>query len=362
MPKGARQPTSASGGPARDAAGYFSLIDPQGRLCLCFRECELGRLESTARSIVARPSQDTVPQVMHLRILDGLSLHTALFHLPEAADYDFEITDEHVNLSYCLQGQSCTQVELECTAINSVIQTPANCTASFLPRAHGRWRAMKGPCRLLGLRLSVAKYEQLSRQLSGAAGRGNLPQADEPFFMGAPASSAIMMAARGLDQIINQGPRLELLLQCKALEMCIQILAQFHGLKTENFCKAIPLSHEDECNIHLASEILLRNMSDPPSLSRLARLAGVNEFKLKRGFRQVFGLTPFDFLRGARLDQAKRHLEDGRMNVCEACLAVGYSNQGHFCGAFKKRFGITPGGVRQSALRRFTGGNVEQVR
>lgn len=342
-----------------DSTSYFLLFDPNGQPCLRFRDCDLRRTESAPAGELGLAWPNGPSSVRHSKVFEGISLHTALFNFDEPEEYGFVIKDRHVTLSYCLQGQSSSKIELDHASLNQVIQTPANCTASLLPNAHGYWRPKKGLCRLLSLRLSLAVFEQLGRQVNDSSGHGSLPRVDEPFFISAPANQAITMAARGLDQALCQESTMELLVQCKTLELCLLIMAQLHRCNFQEEFKAIPLSLEDEANIHLASEILLGNMSDPPSLCGLARMAGINEFKLKRGFRQVFGMTPFDFLRGARLDKAKLYLEEGRMNVCEACLAVGYSNQGHFCGAFKKRFGVTPGGVRQSVLRRLTGTSVE---
>jgi AraC-like DNA-binding protein len=52
-----------------------------------------------------------------------------------------------------------------------------------------------------------------------------------------------------------------------------------------------------------------------------------------------------------RLETAHAHLQSGKMNVYEACVAVGYSSLSNFIALFKKEFGITPGKVLQCALR-----------
>jgi len=105
--------------------------------------------------------------------------------------------------------------------------------------------------------------------------------------------------------------------------------------------------------IHAARDILIHNMETPPSLPELCRQTGLNEFKLKMGFRQVFGTSAFDLLRRHRMEKARLLLHGGRMNVNKTALAVGYSSAGYFAGAFKKQFGTTPGkylsGARETA-------------
>jgi AraC-like DNA-binding protein len=64
-------------------------------------------------------------------------------------------------------------------------------------------------------------------------------------------------------------------------------------------------------------------MEAPLSLPELAGYAGINETKLKRGFRKVYGTSVFGYLRNQRLDKARILLETGDMNVSEVAYSVG---------------------------------------
>ncbi len=81
----------------------------------------------------------------------------------------------------------------------------------------------------------------------------------------------------------------------------------------------------------------------------LSRRVNLNDFKLKKGFRQVFGTSVFGYLRQVRMEQARMLLEQARMNVTQVALNVGYANPSHFAAAFKGQFGINPGGVLKAA-------------
>lgn len=70
---------------------------------------------------------------------------------------------------------------------------------------------------------------------------------------------------------------------------------------------------------------------------------GLNLFKLKRGFKSLFGKTVFAFIRQERMKIAKQLLDDKKITVLEAAIKVGYSNPSHFASAFRKEYGINPG-------------------
>jgi len=69
---------------------------------------------------------------------------------------------------------------------------------------------------------------------------------------------------------------------------------------------------------------------------------GINEYKLKKGFKETFGTTVFGYLSDTRLDIAKNELLANRKTAGELALELGYSSLQHFSGAFKKKFGASP--------------------
>lgn len=108
-----------------------------------------------------------------------------------------------------------------------------------------------------------------------------------------------------------------------------------------------PLNPRTLEQIHYARTLLLRNLHSPPSLVDLARQANLNEYNLKRGFRQVFGTTVFGYLHDYRLEQARQLLETGNMNVVKVAQTVGFASRSYFATAFKKKFGLNPKDYQQ---------------
>jgi AraC-like DNA-binding protein len=109
----------------------------------------------------------------------------------------------------------------------------------------------------------------------------------------------------------------------------------------------LSLSPDDELRIRAAAELLRARLDDPPALAGLARQAGINEFKLKRGFRTLFGTTVFGYLRAHRLETARELLTGGHVSVMEASLRVGYACPSRFASAFRRHFGVPPSTMRR---------------
>jgi len=105
--------------------------------------------------------------------------------------------------------------------------------------------------------------------------------------------------------------------------------------------KYVKTSYDKEC-IFYAREYIMSHLETPPGLSELAKIIGINEYKLKRGFKEVFGNTVFGYLSDARLEIAKNDLLENRKTAGEIASELGYSSVQHFSNAFKKKFGLSP--------------------
>jgi AraC-like DNA-binding protein len=93
-----------------------------------------------------------------------------------------------------------------------------------------------------------------------------------------------------------------------------------------------------------AKNIVEQNLKHPCSLIELSRKTGLNDFKLKKGFKALFGNTVFGYLTELRMNLAHKLLKEGR-SVSEVAETVGYKNAHHFTAAFKKHFEMLPSKV-----------------
>ncbi len=129
-------------------------------------------------------------------------------------------------------------------------------------------------------------------------------------------------------------------LEAKILELLSLQLVNLENNQDvpENF------SREDVSRLNEAKQIVAQNLQTPCSLIELARKTGLNDFKLKRGFKTLFGTTVFGYLAELRMETGFQLLKEGK-SVNEVAEAVGYKNSQHFTVAFKKKFGMLPSQV-----------------
>ncbi|MGY6647960.1 helix-turn-helix domain-containing protein [Wenyingzhuangia sp. IMCC45574] len=91
-----------------------------------------------------------------------------------------------------------------------------------------------------------------------------------------------------------------------------------------------------------AKEILIKNLDNPPSLNELAKEIGLNTFKLKKEFKELFGVPVFKYLQNERLFKAYDLIKNKDLSIQEAAWNVGYESLGSFSNAFEKKFGYRP--------------------
>ncbi|TVP59972.1 MAG: AraC family transcriptional regulator [Nodularia sp. (in: Bacteria)] len=147
-----------------------------------------------------------------------------------------------------------------------------------------------------------------------------------------------------LQQILRcpyQGVTKKVYLESKVLEILALMLEQEIELQRGKVCP-LSLKHDDLDRIHQAKKILLQRLDNPPSLIELARQVGLNDYTLKRGFRQVFGKTVFSYLHDYRLEQAQQLLARSEMKVTEIAGVIGFDSRSYFAAAFRKKFGMGP--------------------
>jgi len=168
-----------------------------------------------------------------------------------------------------------------------------------------------------------------------AAGKGEL----------AKFSGKITPAMKvALKQIINcpyQGVTQRVYIESKVLELFALQLSQIVDYQQPLTSYKVLRKSDIDC-IHQAKDVLLKDIENPPSLLELARQVGLNDRKLKQGFREVFNTTPFAYLRRYRLEQAQKLLMNPDIPVEVVAKQVGYCDRSSFAVAFRKQFGLNP--------------------
>jgi AraC family transcriptional regulator len=106
-------------------------------------------------------------------------------------------------------------------------------------------------------------------------------------------------------------------------------------------CKFLA-NEADREKIIKAREILIQQIGEPITIKELSRKVAINECYLKKGFKELFGTTVFDFYQSQRMEHAKYLLYEKGLSVTEVSLLLGYSSISHFSTAFKKHTGLKP--------------------
>lgn len=112
--------------------------------------------------------------------------------------------------------------------------------------------------------------------------------------------------------------------------------------KEETFSCRFLADESGRERIYQAREILLQRIGEPITIKELSRKVATNECYLKKGFKEVFGTTIFDFYQQQRMEHAKYLLNDKGLSVTDVSGLLGYSSISHFSAAFKKHTGLKP--------------------
>ncbi|MEM6437523.1 MAG: AraC family transcriptional regulator [Cyanobacteria bacterium P01_D01_bin.115] len=167
------------------------------------------------------------------------------------------------------------------------------------------------------------------------------PPSKEIYWRSGDATPMMIIVLQQILQCPYQDMVKRIYLESKVTELIALVVAHEIAIQQGEDEKST-LKPEQLERIHYAKEILLRDLSNPPSLEQLAHQAGLNEFTLKHGFRQAFGTTVFGELRSHRLEIAKQLLAEQDITVTETAHRVGYACVRSFAKAFKHKFGLGP--------------------
>lgn len=173
---------------------------------------------------------------------------------------------------------------------------------------------------------------------------GDMDKVYDHFVQGESFRSVLLVQPRMLEIINNlincpyKGVTRYLFIESKVLEL---LALQFDQLNTSRPSNSAP-SHADVEKLSAAREFIERNYLEPLSLASLCKTFSLNEFKLKKGYKELFHTTVFGHINSLRMEKARQLLSEQSMTISEIADYIGYKNIGSFSAEFKKRFGHAP--------------------
>jgi AraC family transcriptional regulator, transcriptional activator of the genes for pyochelin and ferripyochelin receptors len=293
------------------------------------------------------PQQLGKGRLYNLNLRDGLELYLKDLNLEEDLILKANSKYSSLGLGFCLSGS------LGAESVDSKVDLSLTSGRNLLLHSNAYQTTMEIPARqnLIVVNMSIDlkiiqslvedEYDYLSPVLKGL-----IAGTDSGIYAWSGLTNPAMEIA--LHQIINcpyKDLSKKLYLESKTLELISLKLAELTDNKAKSKLDKKLRADEVE-RIYFARDVLISNLENPPSLLSLAQVVGMNDFKLKMGFRQVFGTTVFGYLHQYKMERSRLLLESGLMNVTEVASAVGYSNFSHFTAAFKRKFGIKPSALK----------------
>ncbi|GGJ86972.1 helix-turn-helix domain-containing protein [Pseudomonas matsuisoli] len=156
-----------------------------------------------------------------------------------------------------------------------------------------------------------------------------------------PSDSRTLRAAHDLDQLLLSERPARLFCEAKCLELLGCFLEQGRGCAMQR--------SPDQERLRHARELLLADLTNPPTIAELARACGLNSLKLKRGFKALFGLPIHALYRQERMRVAWDLVQESNLSITEIGAHIGYQNLSHFSAAFHRQFGVLPSILRRKA-------------
>jgi AraC family transcriptional regulator len=194
--------------------------------------------------------------------------------------------------------------------------------------------------RCLSFSLAPELLESVARELPGRT-RLELGRLDLPAH---PRSAALVARGRvAADAASAAHVSLE--------ELAYDVAALVLALDADAAPASSTVTATDARRAALAACYLDMHAAEDVSLAALAAHVQVSAFHLLRTFRRVLGVTPHQYLIGARVARAAELLLGSERDVTEVAYAAGFGDLSHFIRSFRAAAGRSPGAFRRAHRR-----------
>jgi len=180
---------------------------------------------------------------------------------------------------------------------------------------------------------SLLRIDQVSGPLE------TILRGDGLFFYHEKMNPEVQRTLKQLSEINDQNKLSDLYYDIKVHEL---IYLLFDKLLARGIEKQSPINKSDVDKLSAIRTAILADLSLPPKLNSLAKMAGMSETKMKQLFKQTFGDTIYNYYQNERMREAGFLLKHAGYSVSEAGYQLGFSNLSHFSRLFEKHYGLTP--------------------
>jgi AraC-like DNA-binding protein len=290
----------------------------------------------------------------NISIREGVTLLKAQLTFMQDTTIEMRTLQAQIGFAYCLKGQ------LKGYRTNTIPKENSELYYQLTPRtghiyataaSHGWMQLEKGKLfQILYLLFSYENFEQLvGEQLKSMPPEfiQALKDSNGYYLIELKLSSKAVALAEAIFDNPYSGKSREFYREAKVIELLAYQVDALTKSAKEMDSTGVKLTTKEEQQIEYAHQVLLSSLANPPSLIELAKELGMSDYRLKNGFRQKYGLSPYRFVVDNRMIKAKALLEKGNMSVSAVAYAVGFSSLGSFSNTFYEKYGIRPSEVNE---------------
>ncbi|MFD2287300.1 helix-turn-helix domain-containing protein [Pedobacter petrophilus] len=259
---------------------------------------------------------------------NGIHISTAEIITQNAQDFYYESSQQHIGFLFCLNGSISYFNDAKTKHLLSLNHNQQNISAGQFNRVVFN---ISGKASYTYIQLTESYFSKVTNQCfieqNGLTQNAITPE--------------IELLLRTFEHPNYNGRMKRIFLESKIFELIISYLQ-----KKE--VAAVSIKEEDVRKILFAKQLIESNLQHPCSLMELSRKAGINDYKLKKGFKTLIGYTVFGYLYKIRMERAHYFLLHEKKSVNEVAFLVGYKNAQHFISAFKKHYALLPGSLNKN--------------
>ena len=193
---------------------------------------------------------------------------------------------------------------------------------------------------LISILISIKKFHKLFSEDSNNIQFLKDENINQKYYYENKISNPIFLVLNEIKRFDENSSTKNLFLKAKIYELFSHLYNRNRDLNIEQ-CPFLT-NEENFKKIKRAKDIIIKNMTDPPSLVELSEEINLSLKKLKEGFKKIYGKPVYQFLIEYKMELAKKLLSENDFNVNEVSLKLGYSTASHFITAFKNKYGLTP--------------------
>ncbi|KRG38448.1 hypothetical protein ARC20_01965 [Stenotrophomonas panacihumi] len=237
---------------------------------------------------------------------------------------------------FCLVSQGAKRIVMGERALafgraDSLVVTMSAPVASEIVRA-----SAASPYLAVGFALDTALLAELLLTLPEPAPARAAPEVGMVDLQ--PVAHDLLDAAVRALRLLDQPEAAPVLAPLIARELHYRLLTGPHGAVVRGLVQGRGLSAQ----VARAAGWIRRHYHQPLRIAELAQLAALSESSLHRGFKSVTGMTPLEYQKRIRLQEARSRLLVEGSDAASVGFSVGYNSPSQFSREYAREFGLPP--------------------